>query len=833
MIVHKAGFIVVIVLFISVTLITSCYQVEENNWENAIRAVEYEENDVNQSYDDAISFFLNIQFELDSTYKKRFLDGEKHKEIDSAFQCFIAQVDGKACFDRLRSVPLQSKEDSLLVSFLAMKKLRYFKSDENFVWLGNIVKDWHQPQHGIEYRYAYILWLAWQQSRFYNKGLFDYTVTGSGAALHLLGDSEIFEETKIELYISILYSLAADDISMEGKGLLKKIRDYFHTHRDKLSQNQLNRYRLYLLAVDRSESTAKEFESVIEKDSSLNYFYVSLAYNAQDVNQSIAYLERYLSLMQNADCNDQVFLAKTYLIENYLKLNKIVAAKKQMQDLQNYLNCEFYFGIHKLFYNRTKSSFLSAQYDMNQDKDIVVQIDSILKSNKDWVEGEFVKYQSLHMADFYSGNTESQLLNKIKQQQLDYNSVTQLIYNTRHVNLKKALSEKKNPDYELDSLYSALHTIERKLAPDFNKGNFNNPLFLEQWHLAGQLINRIGDETEQQEVKALDDWRVDLKSIQKKLGNETNLVTYLKGEQYYWELTIAKDQIHLDTISVDIDEQLDAYNPRNNNTDITLLQQEFLTHVDGQEVIIMPDGLLTEFPFDIILGKGQWYSTHTDLRSFTEDEALTLSGEITLLSYTDDNTIGIGKKTIRELPFGFEECQVIADMLPQSKLITGHALDRHKLVESMESEILHLSTHGNTESYNRMANYLVVRDNNGKPTKVYVDEISQLDKAPILVNLSACSTAGGKHHLGEGTYSIARSFIQAGSETVIKTLWPVQEDITKEFMIQLYRHWLTGVTIGEAMMRTKASFQSQADRPTTDWAGYVLEGNTQLKLQQQ
>ena len=59
-----------------------------------------------------------------------------------------------------------------------------------------------------------------------------------------------------------------------------------------------------------------------------------------------------------------------------------------------------------------------------------------------------------------------------------------------------------------------------------------------------------------------------------------------------------------------------------------------------------------------------------------------------------------------------------------------------------------------------------------------------------LVTLSACETGVGEAHSGEGVFGLRRSFMLAGAENLLMTLWPVRDESTSEIMADFYREAL-------------------------------------------
>jgi CHAT domain-containing protein len=93
-----------------------------------------------------------------------------------------------------------------------------------------------------------------------------------------------------------------------------------------------------------------------------------------------------------------------------------------------------------------------------------------------------------------------------------------------------------------------------------------------------------------------------------------------------------------------------------------------------------------------------------------------------------------------------------------------------------------------------------------------------------LVVLAACNTASGEVLRGEGVLSIARAFFQAGAESVVASLWRIDDRLATEFFDGFYRRLSTGASVGHALALTQADWSTNG-RPASTWAGFVALGN--------
>lgn len=101
-------------------------------------------------------------------------------------------------------------------------------------------------------------------------------------------------------------------------------------------------------------------------------------------------------------------------------------------------------------------------------------------------------------------------------------------------------------------------------------------------------------------------------------------------------------------------------------------------------------------------------------------------------------------------------------------------------------------------------------------------EISLLDlRDADLVVLSACETGKGEI-TGEGVFGLQRAFKQAGAQTIIMSLWSVNDVATQLLMTEFYRNWITlHQSKREAFRNAQNTVRSQYPEPAY-WAGFIM-----------
>lgn len=100
-------------------------------------------------------------------------------------------------------------------------------------------------------------------------------------------------------------------------------------------------------------------------------------------------------------------------------------------------------------------------------------------------------------------------------------------------------------------------------------------------------------------------------------------------------------------------------------------------------------------------------------------------------------------------------------------------------------------------------------------------EISILDLSNTqLVVLSACETGLGEI-TSDGVFGLQRAFKQAGVQTIVMSLWKVDDETTQNFMTKFYQYWLAGETKHQAFHHAQNDIRKVKPNPYY-WAAFIM-----------
>ncbi len=177
------------------------------------------------------------------------------------------------------------------------------------------------------------------------------------------------------------------------------------------------------------------------------------------------------------------------------------------------------------------------------------------------------------------------------------------------------------------------------------------------------------------------------------------------------------------------------------------------------------------------------------------------------------------------LKYSGEEINEVSQILNTNKVLTEKEATETNFKENAQlSRVIHLSTH--SFLFNKQP--LIFFSNSYDPDNdgfLEASEISQLKLNSDLVVLSSCNSGLGSVDESEGILGMTKAFFEAGSKSVVVSLWEVNDKYTSKFMQLFYERLDEGFNKSKALRLAKIDFIKKYSANPYFWGAFVLSGN--------
>jgi CHAT domain-containing protein len=280
----------------------------------------------------------------------------------------------------------------------------------------------------------------------------------------------------------------------------------------------------------------------------------------------------------------------------------------------------------------------------------------------------------------------------------------------------------------------------------------------------------------------------------------------------------------------------------------------------SDRLLISPDNILSYLPFETLPlspdsgDRIMYRDLHYLLHDF--DISYTYSATFMAESMRRKYNVGFGNKLIAfapnypqtiniqsvlmsrqatmdnlpDLPFARQEAEYISNATKGKLFADSEAKESVFKAEAGKYDIIHLAMHTYLNDKEPMQSTLIFSRDKDSTDDGYLKtyEVYGIPLRAKMVVLSSCNTGSGLLYSGEGILSLARGFIYSGSESVVMSMWEIEDRSGTEIVKEFYDNLLKGNSKSDALRNARISFLKKADQLRSHpyfWSSLIIYGN--------
>ena len=246
-----------------------------------------------------------------------------------------------------------------------------------------------------------------------------------------------------------------------------------------------------------------------------------------------------------------------------------------------------------------------------------------------------------------------------------------------------------------------------------------------------------------------------------------------------------------------------------------------------KKLIVIPDAYLQNIPFEAFQVSDKPGSY------FIKQNDISYAYSITFLnqnkSWQRNNTndfLGFAPvyfhKGLSDLPLSKTELAYPVSQFSSEPFLFDKATKQNFIKNIKNHRIVHIASH--SDASDTKSPWIAFSDK-----KLTLDELYLTENTADLVVLSACKTSLGLINKGEGVMSLARGFFNTGTNSVLSTLWNVNDKSSTEIITKFYEEIEKGKTKSEALRFAKLNYINNhqlSEQSPYYWSSFILLGDT-------
>lgn len=287
-----------------------------------------------------------------------------------------------------------------------------------------------------------------------------------------------------------------------------------------------------------------------------------------------------------------------------------------------------------------------------------------------------------------------------------------------------------------------------------------------------------------------------------------------------------------------------------------LLFEQIRPLLSGNQLVILPGGVLGYLPFDALLATASEEENRYDKNDYLLNHfQISYSYSATLhkemmgrnSGWKHGGFVGFApsyggdslnmrsndpwRAVLGNLKYNKTEVRSIQRIMGGKTYLDSTATEQKFLEEGPNAGILHLAVHAKSNDEHGEYSYLAFYQTTDSLENelVFVKDLYSLRIKAALVVLSACETGIGELQRGEGIVSLARGFSYAGAASIVTTLWSIDDYASAEIMEMFYENLKKGDTKDAALRKAKLAYLSHNKNTNAAhplyWAAFIPVGD--------
>ena len=411
---------------------------------------------------------------------------------------------------------------------------------------------------------------------------------------------------------------------------------------------------------------------------------------------------------------------------------------------------------------------------------------------------------------------------------------------------------------ENDFLIEENHRKILELKKDLGKED--EIIRLEQENLALDLKNEsLKNKQNTAEQPGMDYSYISLDNVQKSLESNQAVLEYKVTENQLVLFLIKSDDFFVKTQSITRDSLTALISnvlqkikdqkstPHDLNHLYKFLVEPFEEQLAmGDELIIIPDEALFYLPFESLVTNFDEAEAKGDFKNsdfLIERNSIVYYPAASLINKAvprqkrpKHNFLALANSvfpdpSLRPLIFARKEVSDIANLISGKNsvlLLDKEAIKSRYKQEVGQYKVEHIASHilidDNQPMYSKIS---MTQDGSDTNHDLFAYEVLNMRTNADLVVLSGCNSALGKLLPGEGIIGMSQSFMTAGAQSILMSLWPVDDRLTSEFMFKFYQNLASGLAKHEALREAKIAMLKDGVVDPFFWAPFILTGKTE------